>query len=725
MHNSETSVWERQRQWFMPAPHRLLAQHSSTAGERASRFHCQLAYAGHSYLQQHRVSGRSILPGSAMFEAGFAAAALLLPEAQQGQLGLQAAAIASPLLLQPLASSGASQLLLGSVDRQSGEVQLSSRHAVGRAGRGTVHMAAAAGIMNQQAYLVSQQAQAPPAYAPLLLALHRSTTPAGAWQGQTLGSLCQQTLQPAADSYHCHPALVDAATHVGAAFDTEHGSAPRVPVSLGSYCLVPPRQSASSSIRGCSSGSRCKEEQQLFATAAAAIVQQDGSRLSSFAIAGRLSLAQLQSRPLGSRPASAAEPAKGSLQRALAADCYSYEIEWQAATVLQPAAKVASASPAAPAVVLESNGATAASAAAPSLLQTALCSYTAALRMLQRLRAGSSERLTATVHGVACQQGAPLAASNGSSNGLASVGAAAVGGLLRVAALEEPAWQLQLQHADSSAACPAAAASLLEADAHGGAAAASISRLPALQLAASQPGVDAAAARPAAMQQRAQSGQCHVISGGMGGLGLLAACHLAQQAQRGGRLLLLARKGSLASSNLQSQQLLQSASYVILQQADVAAAGDAKAVAQQLRCPGLSAPATSYIHAAGVLADSMLPSQRLSGARAVFAPKLGGMAAVLPHLQQHALLQLVLFSSMSALLGNRGQANYAAANAALDASVAALCCYGQSSASVQWGAWAGSGMATTALPQLLARLQKTGRQSRGAAWRCCNTFNCM
>lgn len=67
---------------------------------------------------------------------------------------------------------------------------------------------------------------------------------------------------------------------------------------------------------------------------------------------------------------------------------------------------------------------------------------------------------------------------------------------------------------------------------------------------------------------------------------------------------------------------------------------------------------------------------------------------------------LQFFSSVSATVGNPGQANYAAANGLLDATAASLQDCGVTAHSVGWGAWGGDGMAASLLP----KLQRQGGQ---------------
>ena len=60
-------------------------------------------------------------------------------------------------------------------------------------------------------------------------------------------------------------------------------------------------------------------------------------------------------------------------------------------------------------------------------------------------------------------------------------------------------------------------------------------------------------------------------------------------------------------------------------------------------------------------------------------------------LQRQPVASLALFSSVASLLGAAGQANYAAANAALDTWSHAWQAGGGASKAIQWGAWTSAG----------------------------------
>lgn len=92
----------------------------------------------------------------------------------------------------------------------------------------------------------------------------------------------------------------------------------------------------------------------------------------------------------------------------------------------------------------------------------------------------------------------------------------------------------------------------------------------------------------------------------------------------------------------------------------------------------------------GVLRDAVIPRQTAEGVRAVFAPKAAGAEALLACLICAPLSSgALLFSSAAAFIGSPGQANYAAANAMLDAMAsrmqAAGCPGGLNPMSMEWG----------------------------------------
>ena len=207
-----------------------------------------------------------------------------------------------------------------------------------------------------------------------------------------------------------------------------------------------------------------------------------------------------------------------------------------------------------------------------------------------------------------------------------------------------------------------------------------------------------------------------LVTGGLGGLGLLTAAWLQQasSSQLGTSLALLGRSGRSADSRRSTDgdttgvaALTSAACLVSMVRCDVSSAEEAAAVvaaAAQWQTVG------SVLHAGGILADALLVNQTAASLRTVAAPKVAGLQRLSAAAVTQPLQQLLLFSSIAGELGTAGQGNYAAANAALDAAAAALQQEGVASASVQWGAWSGAGMAA-ASPALLIKLQRKGYEA--------------
>jgi len=102
------------------------------------------------------------------------------------------------------------------------------------------------------------------------------------------------------------------------------------------------------------------------------------------------------------------------------------------------------------------------------------------------------------------------------------------------------------------------------------------------------------------------------------------------------------------------------------------------------------------VHAAGIVSQVDLADETPAGVRAVLAAKVRGAWALHEATAGSDLDLFVLYSSIAALWGSKGQAAYAAANGYLDGLAAHRRGLGMPALSVNWGPWSGGGMADTA-----------------------------
>ena len=111
------------------------------------------------------------------------------------------------------------------------------------------------------------------------------------------------------------------------------------------------------------------------------------------------------------------------------------------------------------------------------------------------------------------------------------------------------------------------------------------------------------------------------------------------------------------------------------------------------------------IHGAGVLDDHFLRDKTQDGFDRVFGTKVDGARAILDRLHL-GMRFVVLFGSISGVVGNRGQTDYAAANDALDALARTHDGHnGCRVLSIDWGPWAGGGMVS---PELEREYERRG-----------------
>ncbi len=211
----------------------------------------------------------------------------------------------------------------------------------------------------------------------------------------------------------------------------------------------------------------------------------------------------------------------------------------------------------------------------------------------------------------------------------------------------------------------------------------------------------------------------YVITGGLGGVGLALAEHLARRVQA--RLVLIGRQG-LPERSRWSEHLAASdghdaaarrirqvmaiealGSEVLVIAADVTNVAQMKSALRQARAR--FGALHGVLHTAGVLADGVIQLKETAVAASVLAPKVQGTlaleAALADDPKAPPLDFLLLFSSISAFAGLAGQIDYAAANAFLDAHAQSRWARGHANTvAIDWSQWQEVGMAAELASQL-------------------------
>ena len=187
-----------------------------------------------------------------------------------------------------------------------------------------------------------------------------------------------------------------------------------------------------------------------------------------------------------------------------------------------------------------------------------------------------------------------------------------------------------------------------------------------------------------ALPARPEASGTVLVTGGTGTLGAVIARHLVTG--YGVRdLVLTSRRGADAPGAAElTAELTGLGARVRVAACDVADRGALKALLGSIPPEH---PLTAVVHAAGITDDAPLDGMTAEQVDAVLRPKTDAVWNLHELTRDRRLSAFVLFSSLAGTLGNPGQANYAAANAYLDALAAHRHAEGLPATSLSWGLW--------------------------------------
>lgn len=208
-----------------------------------------------------------------------------------------------------------------------------------------------------------------------------------------------------------------------------------------------------------------------------------------------------------------------------------------------------------------------------------------------------------------------------------------------------------------------------------------------------------------------KDGHVYLITGGLGGIALVMAENLAQQARV--KLVLISRSGlpdraewdtwlAQAGANNKTSRTMQKVRALEAAGAEVMVAkadsSDREQMVQLLQTVHQKWGAIhGVIHAAGVLNDGLIQLKTHDEAAQVLQPKVDGTVVLDELLADTPLDFFVLFSSTSSVLGPAGQVDYVAANAFLNAFAQSRNGRGLTpTIAINWGVWQEVGMAARA-----------------------------
>ncbi|MBP2633937.1 MAG: Mycocerosate synthase, 6-deoxyerythronolide-B synthase, partial [Firmicutes bacterium] len=156
----------------------------------------------------------------------------------------------------------------------------------------------------------------------------------------------------------------------------------------------------------------------------------------------------------------------------------------------------------------------------------------------------------------------------------------------------------------------------------------------------------------------------YLITGGAGGLGLIFAKEITRKV-KGAILIFTGRSPLDEGKQSKIKELEALGSVIVYKQVDVT---DKQAVLDVIQSiEDKFGRLNGIIHSAGIIRDSYFIKKTQDELEAVLAPKVTGLVNIDEATKEMNLEFFILFSSITGALGNLGQADYATANAFMDA----------------------------------------------------------
>ena len=182
----------------------------------------------------------------------------------------------------------------------------------------------------------------------------------------------------------------------------------------------------------------------------------------------------------------------------------------------------------------------------------------------------------------------------------------------------------------------------------------------------------------------------YIITGGIGGLGMIFAKHLGQKYKA--RLILAGRSPLNDKMEEKIREIRATGAEVLYVKSDVSVKEEAFELIRRARLA--FGEVNGVIHCAGVIRDSLLVRKDLNELDEVMASKVYGTINLDEAMGLNNLDFFVMFSSSTSLLGNMGQSDYAYANSFVDnyARVRASSGRKGKTLAINWPLWAEGGM---------------------------------